>query len=85
VSETWGEKTDAEVIAALDKFAVAQEHLAANCGEDWTHWHHMACAHLYAEAATRLRKAWGELHSEKMEHDLLKELLLVATRSLEER
>ena len=56
MSETWGEKTDAEVIAALDKFAVAQEHMAANCGEDWTHWHHMACAHLYAEAATRLRK-----------------------------
>lgn len=75
MSKTWGEKTDAEVVAALDKFAVAQEHLAAQTDEDRTHWHHVACAHLYAEAATRLRKAWDELHDERMEHNLLQELL----------
>ncbi len=75
MSETWGRKTDAELADALDTFAVAQEHLAANCDEDRTHWHHVACAHLYAEAATRLRKAWADLHDEKMEHSLLQELL----------
>jgi hypothetical protein len=61
MSEIWGAKTDAEIIVALDKFAVAQEHMAANTNEDCTHWHHVACAHLYAEAAIRLKKAWREL------------------------
>ena len=60
MSNVWSEKTDAELLAALDSFGVAQEHLAANSTEDATHWHHIACAYLYAEAAARLRKAWGK-------------------------
>ena len=61
MSDIWGKKTDAEILEALDRFAVAQEYMATNVAEDHAHWYHMASAHLYDEAAIRLKKAWREL------------------------
>jgi hypothetical protein len=62
MGQIWSAKTDAEIIVALDRFAGAQELMATNVAEDHAHWYHMASAHLYDEAAIRLRKAWRELH-----------------------
>lgn len=64
MSDLWRDKTDAELLTALDEYAVAQERLAAAAKEDMTHWHHRSVAWLLAEAASRLRKAWSALQEE---------------------
>jgi hypothetical protein len=51
---TFKDKTDTELYRAAEKFAAAQERLAANTTEDILHWHHVALRDLIMELASRL-------------------------------
>lgn len=46
---------DEEVLDSAEDHAKAQEVLAAQSPEDFTHWHHMGLAWLIRELAARLK------------------------------
>lgn len=47
-------KTNTELYALAEQYAVAQEHLAASASEDSQHWHFVALKDLLMELARRM-------------------------------